>query len=410
MPPALAPMLPPRRANRMLLLVFGTGAAIGLQLGVLHVFLWRSWTALGAFLVPALGDAAIVYTLWRWVFPRLRARTLPAQITLQAFVSLLVFAVLSTLTTELIATLRGAPSLFGAPTGVEKQFTASPEQQQMVVRLYAFAPIIPTVLLALIGYHQYWRRVLFLQHRERELVELAATAQLAALRAQINPHLLFNSLNSIAQLIRTDPDRAEACVERLAEMFRYVLRHREEDFVPLADELEMARAYLDIEHARFGDRLRLETHIDSPSLHQLIPSLVLQPLVENAVKHGLCVLKQLEEQRKVYVSQVPVHSGKRVLIVPVTDVLWFGVDYRLVYAHTGERAFMTNYTLRDLEERLDPALFFRAHKSNLVNLKHVKEIVPWFGGRYKLVMRDAAGSEVALSRAQTRTLRARLRW
>jgi two-component system LytT family response regulator/two-component system response regulator LytT len=122
------------------------------------------------------------------------------------------------------------------------------------------------------------------------------------------------------------------------------------------------------------------------------------------------VLKRLEEQRKVYVSQIPVHSGKRILIVPVADVLWFGVEYRLVYAHTAERAFMTNYTLRELEERLDPALFFRAHKSNLVNLKHVKEIVPWFGGRYKLVMRDAAGSEVALSRAQTRTLRARLRW
>jgi two-component system, LytTR family, response regulator LytT len=122
------------------------------------------------------------------------------------------------------------------------------------------------------------------------------------------------------------------------------------------------------------------------------------------------VLKRLEEQRKVYVGQVPVHSGKRILILPVTDVLWFGVEYRLVYAHTAERAFMTNYTLRELEERLDPALFFRAHKSNLVNLKHVKEIVPWFGGRYKLVMRDAAGSEVALSRAQTRALRARLRW
>jgi len=122
------------------------------------------------------------------------------------------------------------------------------------------------------------------------------------------------------------------------------------------------------------------------------------------------VLKRLEEQRKVYVSQVPVHSGKRILIVPASDVLWFGVEYRLVYAHTAERAFMTNYTLRELEERLDPALFFRAHKSNLVNLAHVKEIVPWFGGRYKLVMRDAVGSEVALSRAQTRALRARLRW
>jgi two-component system LytT family response regulator/two-component system response regulator LytT len=122
------------------------------------------------------------------------------------------------------------------------------------------------------------------------------------------------------------------------------------------------------------------------------------------------LLRQLDERRKVHVSQIPVHSGKRILIVPVTDVLWFGVEYRLVYAHTHERAFMTNYTLRELEERLDPELFFRAHKSSLVNLRHVKEIVPWFGGRYKLVMCDQAGSEVALSRAQARELRARLRW
>ena len=122
------------------------------------------------------------------------------------------------------------------------------------------------------------------------------------------------------------------------------------------------------------------------------------------------LLNRLAERRTVHVSQVPVHSGKRILIVPVKDVLWFGVEYRLVYAHTQERAFMTNYTLRELEERLDPALFFRAHKSSLVNLQHVKEIVPWFGGRYKLVMRDPAGSEVALSRAQARELRVRLRW
>ena len=287
MPPALDPMPQARRTDRMLLLVFGTGTAIGLQLGFLHVFLWRTWTAPIAFLVPSLGYSAVVYALWRWVFPRLGARTLLAEITLQALVSLVTFAVLSALTTELIATLRGAPSLFGAPGGVEKHITATPEQQQMLVRLYAFAPVIPTVLLALIGYHQYWHRVLGLRHREQELVELAATAQLAALRAQINPHFLFNSLNSIAQLIRADPDRAEACVERLAEMFRYVLRYGEKDFVPLAEELELARAYLDIERARFGDRLRVETHVDPPSLQHLIPNLILQPLVENAVRHGL---------------------------------------------------------------------------------------------------------------------------
>src|SRR5207247_2639677 len=88
----------------------------------------------------------------------------------------------------------------------------------------------------------------------------------------------------------------------------------------------------------------------------------------NAAPDWERVLRRVEEQRKVYVSQVPVHSGKRILILPATDVLWFGVEYRLVYAHTAERAFMTNYTLRELEERLDPAHFFRAHKSSLVNL------------------------------------------
>ena len=122
------------------------------------------------------------------------------------------------------------------------------------------------------------------------------------------------------------------------------------------------------------------------------------------------VLKRLDEGRKEYIRQIPVHAGKRILLVSIEDVHWFGVEYRLVYAHTGERAFMTNFTLRELEERLDPELFFRAHKASLVNMRQVKEIVPWFGGRYKLVMRDQAGSEVPVSRAQARALRAKLRW
>ena len=122
------------------------------------------------------------------------------------------------------------------------------------------------------------------------------------------------------------------------------------------------------------------------------------------------MLRRLEERRPIRVSQVPVHCGRRILVLPVDDVLWFGVEQRLVYAHTAERGFMTNYTLRELEERLDPETFFRAHKSSLVNLKHVQEIQPWFGGRYRLVMRDAAHSQVALSRVQARALRARLRW
>jgi signal transduction histidine kinase len=287
MPRALDPMPPPGRANRMMLLVFGTGAAIGLQLGVLHWFLWKSPLALVTFVGSALVFAGFTYALWRWVFPRLGGGSLGHQIVMQTLVSCLTFAALSLVSTEVVVTLLGAPSLFGAPTGIEKHITITPETRQMAARLYAMLPIVPTVLITLIGYHQYWHRVLTLQHRERELTELAATAQLAALRAQINPHFLFNSLNSIAQLIRSDPDKAETCVERLADIFRYILRRAEKEFVPLADELEMAQAYLEIERARFGDRLLVETHVDPRSLQQLIPNLILQPLVENAVKHGL---------------------------------------------------------------------------------------------------------------------------
>jgi two-component system LytT family response regulator/two-component system response regulator LytT len=138
--------------------------------------------------------------------------------------------------------------------------------------------------------------------------------------------------------------------------------------------------------------------------------------VRNRLKQGdpgfdvEAVVRRLEEGRKAYVTQISAHSGRRILLLPVEDVQWFGVENRLVYLHTSERAFMTNYTLRDLEERLDPELFFRVHKASLVNLRHVKEIVPWFGGRYRLAMRDHAKSEVAVSRTQARALRAKLRW
>jgi len=122
------------------------------------------------------------------------------------------------------------------------------------------------------------------------------------------------------------------------------------------------------------------------------------------------LLRHLGERRRVELRHLPVYAGKRILILPISDVLWFGVEYRLVYAHTADRPYMTNYTLRELEERVDPEAFFRAHKSSLVNLAQVKEIVPWFGGRYKLVMRDTAATELPVSRTQARALRARLHW
>ena len=270
------------RTNRMPLLVFGTGAAIGLHVGLLHFIIWRSPWWLVILVSSSLLFAGMTYALWRWVFPRLGGRSFPAAIALQAGVSCLAFVAVSLLVGSILHTLAGRP-LFGATAGHDVHLTITPRVRQMFV----LVPIVPVLLLTLLGYHQYWWRILVLQSRERELSELAATAQLEALRARINPHFLFNSLNSIAQLIRADPDKAEACVEGLAEMLRYILRRGDKELVPLAEELEMAQAYLEIERARFGDRLRVETCVRPEGLSHPIPSLVLQPLVENAIKHGL---------------------------------------------------------------------------------------------------------------------------
>jgi hypothetical protein len=122
--------------------------------------------------------------------------------------------------------------------------------------------------------------------QEQEMRKLAAEAELRALRAQINPHFLFNALTTIGYLIQTAPERALETLMRLSGLMRGVLKSADE-FVPLGEELDLVEAYLDIERARFEDRLQV--HIDVPwELRSLrIPALVIQPLVENSIKHGI---------------------------------------------------------------------------------------------------------------------------
>lgn len=125
------------------------------------------------------------------------------------------------------------------------------------------------------------------RNRETVLLQQLTEAELRALRAQVNPHFLFNSLNTIANLIVTDPASAETMTLRLAKAFRYVLAHSSQSLSSVAEEVEFLRAYLQIEEARFGERLKVEIDIAADVAAQRIPSLVLQPLVENALKHGL---------------------------------------------------------------------------------------------------------------------------
>lgn len=130
------------------------------------------------------------------------------------------------------------------------------------------------------------------ERRERELCESRlqhslAQAELRALQAQINPHFLFNTLNTIADLISSEPEKAEAMTERLAEVFRYVLARAERNSISVSEEFDFLRTYLAIEQVRFGQRLRVEMTIDPAIANSQLPPLILQPIVENAIKHGL---------------------------------------------------------------------------------------------------------------------------
>jgi hypothetical protein len=125
------------------------------------------------------------------------------------------------------------------------------------------------------------------QVKSLELESRLREAQLQALRSQLNPHFLFNTLHSIAELVHEDPDLAEKLVLRLGELLRKVLASSGQQELPLGEEIEFIKAYLDIEQMRLGDRLRVIWEVAEDLLGFRVPSLLLQPLVENAIQHGI---------------------------------------------------------------------------------------------------------------------------
>jgi two-component system sensor histidine kinase AlgZ len=126
----------------------------------------------------------------------------------------------------------------------------------------------------------------YFEMRARRFSPALAEARLQALTARIQPHFLFNSLNAVLSLIRSEPRRAEVALEELADLFRALMRdHRE--LVPLADEIALCRQYLDLEKLRLGDRLEVAWEIDAVPVDVNVPPLFLQPLLENAVHHGI---------------------------------------------------------------------------------------------------------------------------
>jgi hypothetical protein len=164
-------------------------------------------------------------------------------------------------------------------------------------RLDSAMPLLITVALLLYLLAVALHYTLLAIRASRDAAIQARDAELRALKAQINPHFLFNSLNSIAALAASDPPTAREMCLHLSDFLRKTLGLGERQSIAWKEELQLARTYLDVEQIRFGARLRVDTRMDAACAECQVPPLVLQPLIENAVRHGIATLVEGGEIR-----------------------------------------------------------------------------------------------------------------
>ncbi|MEK7438020.1 MAG: histidine kinase [Pseudomonadota bacterium] len=209
----------------------------------------------------------------------------------------------------------------------------------------ARAWILCAMLTVIVVAYFFWRR--------RAYSPALADARLQALQARIRPHFLFNSINAVLSLMRSDPQRAEAALEDLAELFRALMQDNRQ-LSTLADELALCRQYLNLEQLRLGERLRVDWDIEAMPGDALVPQLLLQPLVENAIYHGIepgmdpgTVRIQIVRDRKQVrlLLSNPYHpdyqhrAGNRMALANIRErlALHFDVEASLATQVAGER-------------------------------------------------------------------------
>jgi two-component system, LytTR family, sensor kinase len=216
-----------------------------------------------------------------------------------------------------------------------------------------------------------------IEHRLQEQEKLLLAARVAALASQINPHFLFNTLTSISSLIRSQPETARTLIVKLSGLLRRLLRSQEH-FVTLREELEAIDEYLDIEAVRFGPKLTIEKSIDPGSLDVVLPSMLLQPLVENSIKHGLS--PKIGEGR--ILIRTSRHDGHSII-----DIIDNGVGIR--QAETG--AGVTDAASADGSTR-GPVTRERLMPGSGIGLKNVNErLRVIYGANYQLQLDSVPG-------------------
>lgn len=170
-------------------------------------------------------------------------------------------------------------------SGVPYRFLGQPGQ-------LGFNLIISVIVCSILFVYEIQRSKYHLKISQQELEvlklkQLKTQAELQTLQSKINPHFLYNALNSIAGLIPEDAEKAEDMTLKLSKLFRYSINSQQENFATVKEEIEVVNTYFDIEKIRFGDRINFISHADDSVLNKHIPRFLIQPLVENALKHGL---------------------------------------------------------------------------------------------------------------------------
>jgi histidine kinase len=228
--------------------------------------------ALAALTLYTVATGTAVHFSFEWLAARLAARSWPALARIVAHAAL----------AALVVALVTFPQV---PVMAWLYPHARGEELDILFRgiLVSFAYL---AMASFIG--QLQRRAVRERLRAHEQRTAALEARLRALTAQMQPHFLFNSLNTIASLVHVDPDKAEHTVERLSDLLRYALTSNERRLVTLGEELDVATDYLEIQRLRFGDRLRYRIEADPEARAERVPPMLIQPLVENAIVHGLC--------------------------------------------------------------------------------------------------------------------------
>jgi two-component system LytT family sensor kinase len=234
------------------------------------LFLW--WAArfyLWAGLAPA-----VAYSLKRLPMPPIAA----SRVFLHMLASLMFSLVHMVLHLSLAVIFMGRPTLSGG---------GSSSLSLQVIHSFPLGVLAYWIILAMVITTNHYERSRLEQVHTSKLQARLAEARLRALQMQLQPHFVFNALHSLSDLVADEPKTAVRLIARLGDFLRLTLQNSTSQWVPLKRELDFLDAYLEIERVRFGDRLKVVFEIDPLSLDAEVPSLILQPLVENAIRHGI---------------------------------------------------------------------------------------------------------------------------